>query len=93
MIGATIAIVVGILLLFLAWQQRHQIRIGRRKKNSIGLLRPHQTHLERKLLKLLGGNWNTANRLIRQSQIRYPEKSVDWHWEKVIYDLERDRWR
>jgi hypothetical protein len=93
MTGGTIAIVVGILLLFIAWQQRHQIRIGGRRDFSIGPIRPQQPHLERKLLKLLNGNRNTANRLIRQSQIRYPEKSADWHWEKVIYDLERDRWR
>jgi len=49
--------------------------------------------LERKLLKLLGGDRNTANRLILQSRRRYPDKSADWHWEKAIYDLERDRWR
>ena len=93
MAGAAIAIVIGICLLFLAWQQRHQIHIGGRRIVVSKGLRPQQPHLERKLIKLLGGNRNTADRLIRQSQLRYPDKSADWHWEKAIYDLERDRWR
>jgi hypothetical protein len=94
MTGAAIAIGLGICLLFLAWQQRGNIRIPRIKRNSSsGNFRPQQPHLERKLLKLLGGNQGTAQRLIQQSRRRYPEKPADWHWEKAIYDLERDRWR
>jgi hypothetical protein len=98
MTGAQIAIVVGICLLFLAWKQRHQIRVGGGRRNARNnvpsqAVRPQHPHLERKLLKLLGGNRNTANRLIQQSQLKHPEKSSDWHWEKAIYDLERDRWR
>lgn len=90
MTGAIIAIVVGICLLFIGWQQRNAVRIGRGRSRTI---KPQHPHLERKLLKLLGGNRNTANRLISQSQMRYPDKNADWHWEKAIYDLERDRWR
>ncbi len=90
MTGAQIAIVVGLCLLFLAWQQRGRIR-GRGRGNSD--LRPQHPHLERKLLKLLGGNRSTAERLIQQSRLKHPDKSADWHWEKAIYDLERDRWR
>ena len=94
MTGAMIAIAVGLCLLLVAWQQRHQVRIGGRIGKPINrTVRPQHPHLERKLLKLLGGNRNTANRLIQQSQLRYPDKSPDWHWEKAIYDLERDRWR
>jgi hypothetical protein len=91
--GAAIAIFVGVCLLFLAWQQRHHVRIGGRRNSVRRAAPPQHPHLERKLLKLLGGNRNTANRLIQQSQIRNPDKSADWHWEKAIYDLERDRWR
>jgi hypothetical protein len=87
--AAAIAIFVGLCLLFLAWQQRQYIQIG----GSNRQYRPQHPHLERKLLKLLGGNRNTAERLIGQSRLRNPDRSADWHWEKVIYDLERDRWR
>jgi hypothetical protein len=93
MTGAEIAIIAAICLLFLAWQQRHRFRGRGRHNSSRSVLRPQHPHLERKLLKLLGGNRNTADRLIQQSQLKHPDKSADWHWEKAIYDLERDRWR
>jgi hypothetical protein len=93
MTGAAIAISVGLCLLLFAWQQRHSIQIGGRSDRINRQYRPQHPHLERKLLKLLGGNRNTAERLIRQSRLRNPDRAADWHWEKVIYDLERDRWR
>lgn len=93
MTGAQIAIVVGLCLLFLAWQQRNRLRGRGRDNSGRAALRPQHPHLERKLLKLLGGNRNTADRLIQQSRLRNPDKPADWHWEKAIYDLERDRWR
>jgi cytochrome c-type biogenesis protein CcmH/NrfG len=93
MSGAAIAILVGLCLLYLAWQQRHRFQLGGSSKTTDRQYRPQHPHLERKLLKLLGGNRNTAERLIRQSQLRNPDRSADWHWEKAIYDLERDRWR
>ena len=93
MSGAAIAIALGLCLLFFAWRQRHQLPITKGSKSFGRQLRPQHPQLERKLLKLLGGNQNTASRLIQQSRLRNPDKPADWHWEKVIYDLERDRWR
>jgi hypothetical protein len=93
MTGAAIAISLGLCLLLFLWTQRHKISIGGRRHLTNRKLRPQHPQLERKLLKLLGGNQNTAHRLIQQSKLRHPEKSADWHWEKAIYDLERDRWR
>jgi hypothetical protein len=93
MTGVQITIVVGLCLLFVTWQQRDRIRIRGRRNSNRADLRPQHPHLERKLLKLLGGNRSTANRLIQQSRLKNPDKSADWHWEKAIYDLERDRWR
>jgi hypothetical protein len=92
MTGAAIAIAMGACLLFLAWQQRHQIYQGS-SRSPKRRFRPRQSHLERKLLKLVGGDRQMVDRLTKQSQVRHPDKSADWHWEKVIYDLERDRWR
>jgi hypothetical protein len=86
------AILIGLCLIFFAWQQRDRLTVGRRFNITHRQSRPQQ-HLERKLLKLLGGKHKTAHRLIQQSRLRYPDKSTDWHWEKAIYDLERDRWR
>ncbi len=94
MSGAAIAIAVGICLLLFLWTQNQKRSTGGRLNSTNNRkLRPQHPQLERKLLKLLGGNQSTANRLIQQSQLRHPDKSADWHWEKAIYDLERDRWR
>ncbi len=46
---------------------------------------------ERKLLRLLNGDRRTANRLVANMQMRNPDKSDQWCWEKVIFDLQRDR--
>jgi hypothetical protein len=93
MTGATIAILLGCCLLFFAWQQPKKISVNRRNNTLKRNFRPQTAGLERKLLKLLGGKHKIADRLINQSRIKYPDKPADWHWEKAIYDLERDRWR
>lgn len=48
-------------------------------------------HLQRKLLRLLHNDRNTANRLISHTKKTHPNRSPNWVLEKVIYDLERDR--
>lgn len=47
--------------------------------------------LQKKLLRLLHTDRDTANRLLAQVKAKNPYRSVDWCVEKVIYDLERDR--
>ncbi|MCJ8279015.1 MAG: hypothetical protein MJK14_03475 [Rivularia sp. ALOHA_DT_140] len=47
--------------------------------------------MRNELLRLLGGDRRTANRLIAGIKQSHPGKSIDWVVEKVIYDLERDR--
>jgi uncharacterized protein HemY len=50
-------------------------------------------HLQAKLLNLMNGDRKGAERLIRQARLKYSGKSDNWYVEKVIFDLERDRWR
>jgi hypothetical protein len=93
MTGPIIAIVIGVCLLFIAsfqWLRGNTSRRFARSKQRV--IRPQQSQLEQKLLKLCG-NRKMVDRLIRQSQLRHPDKTPNWHWEKAIYDLERDRWR
>lgn len=47
--------------------------------------------LQHKLLILLNGDRNTANRLLNLAKTRNPQKSIQWCAEKVIFDLQRDR--
>lgn len=49
------------------------------------------SQLQRKLLRLLHNDRNTANRLLAQVKLNHPGRSANWVVEKVIYDLERDR--
>ena len=44
-----------------------------------------------KLLTLLHSDKETANRLLTQVKLKYPNKTADWYAQKVIYDLVRDR--
>ncbi len=47
--------------------------------------------LRKQLLLLVGGDRNTANRLVAGIKKSHPDKSINWILEKAIYDLERDR--
>jgi hypothetical protein len=47
--------------------------------------------MRQKLLRLVGGYWEIAERLIEDTKYRYPGMSEDWYIEKVIQDLERDK--
>ena len=47
--------------------------------------------LEGKLLSLLHGDRSTAERLLKNIRLRYPDQSDQWILEKTIFDLTRDR--
>ncbi|HEY9833697.1 MAG TPA: hypothetical protein V6D26_24315 [Stenomitos sp.] len=47
--------------------------------------------LRQRLFTLIQGDWNLAERLLNSARMNYPGQTEDWYWEKVIYDLERDR--
>lgn len=44
-----------------------------------------------RLYTLVGGDMRTARRLVEAVRQSNPRRSYQWHWEKVIYDLERDK--
>ena len=46
--------------------------------------------LRRKLWTLVHGDNDLAERLLESARRNHPNRSEDWYWEKVIYDLERD---
>lgn len=47
--------------------------------------------VQNKLYRLVKGDWKTAERLLQNIRRRNPTRSEQWVWEKVIWDLERDR--
>ena len=60
------------------------------KEDTIHLDRASRD-LQKKLLRLLHDDRDTADRLLSQVKIKNPSKPINWCVEKVIYDLERDR--
>lgn len=47
--------------------------------------------VKNRLNTLINGDMKTADRLLESTRLRNPERSEQWVWEKVIFDLERDR--
>jgi len=47
--------------------------------------------LENKLVNLLAGDIDAAERLVTQVKQEYPGMPENWYWERAIADLERDR--
>ncbi|MDS3860256.1 hypothetical protein RIF25_05495 [Thermosynechococcaceae cyanobacterium BACA0444] len=74
------------------FQQRSRFQKNQPQQQSPNWFRSSKAkHLERELLSLLGGDQNTLQRLLSYSQEHNRDKSIEWHLEKVKYDLERDR--
>jgi tetratricopeptide (TPR) repeat protein len=49
------------------------------------------SELQNRLLRLVGGYWDVAERLIDLAKRKNPGMPEDWYWEKVIEDIESDR--
>jgi len=86
-----IALIVG--LFFWLKRSRGQVRF---RNNQHLAAKPGPTQrvrgqTQRQLLRLVGGNKAVAERLVGQVQLRYPNHSQQWCWEKAIYDIQRDR--
>ncbi len=43
------------------------------------------------LLRMVGGNWDIAERLVDIARQKQPGMPEEWYWKKAIHDLERDR--
>jgi uncharacterized protein HemY len=91
---ATVAIVLALIILLVLYA-RDPFRGNHGTGRGSGTNRPRQAsrHMQTKLLKLMHGDRKGAERLLQQARLKYGGKSEDWYCEKVIFDLERDRWR
>jgi hypothetical protein len=103
-IFAVVAVAV-VLLRGSTWWQRKKIErrlrntLGAHSQLNLGGRRGNagnnnvSPQVRRKLLRLLGNHQPTVDRLVDQARWKNPGESEQWYWEKVLYDLERDRWR
>lgn len=68
-----------------------QIQSSPAKQQNKTNTNAEKTRLREKLLILVGGYWEIAERLIEQARQNFPGRQEEWYWQKVIADLERDR--
>ncbi len=75
------------------WENYRQVLESLKKIRSATPQRPKITpeNLRQRLLRLVGGHWPLAERLLDQARYNYPGMTEQWYLEKTIYDLERDR--
>ncbi|MBD0335635.1 MAG: hypothetical protein ICV62_09110 [Cyanobacteria bacterium Co-bin13] len=91
-LSVLLAVAIALAILFW-WRQRQR---GGRIRGKVPTFAgrvggPVQSGTRRLLLRLVGGNRGTAERLLSQVRQRYPGKPEQWYWEKAIYDIQRDR--
>lgn len=87
-------LILAIAFLFNLWPQPQTQASSRQSSSS--LLKPwgsspSSQQLHSKLLRLLRGDRKAAHRLLEHVRHMHPGRSERWYYEKVIYDLQRDR--
>jgi flagellar basal body-associated protein FliL len=64
---------------------------SKNNRQNLPISQPKLFYLERELLTLVNGDKALATRLFLSIRLRNPQRSKSWCYEKVIYDLKRDR--
>ena len=75
------------------WDNYQQVSESLKKIHSFAPENNQKNTYERlrhRLLRLVGGQWEMAQRLIEQAKFYNPGMSEEWYMEAVISDLERD---
>lgn len=76
------------------WRPQNRRRsMTRGRLQPLPVLTASPQALEQQLVYLLQGDRAAAHRLVASIRQRHPQESVQWCWEKAIWDLERDRFR
>lgn len=77
------------------WDNYHQVLNNLKKIQTSHPESKQQKYnlLRQRLLRLVGGYWEIAQRLIEQKRDNYPGMTDEWYLQKAIEDLERDRGR
>jgi flagellar basal body-associated protein FliL len=71
--------------------QNQQSSTSKNNRQKLPTSQNQLFYLERELLTLVNGDKALATRLLLNIRLRNPQRSKSWCYEKVIYDLKRDR--
>jgi uncharacterized membrane-anchored protein YhcB (DUF1043 family) len=84
-------VIVGIVLLFVVFEKSSnksradQIFDTWMEKSKV------DPETRRRTIVIAGHDMERVNRLLDNVRRNYPDKSEQWYWEKILYDMERDR--
>ncbi|MDZ7959928.1 MAG: tetratricopeptide repeat protein [Aulosira sp. DedQUE10] len=75
------------------WENYHQVlnSLSKIQKSLPETKNQKYNLLRQRLLRMVGGQWEIAQRLIQQKKDYYPQMPEEWYLQKVIAELERDR--
>jgi len=75
------------------WENYHQVlnSLNKIQKSLPETKNQKYNLLRQRLLGMVGGQWEIAQRLIQQKKDYYPQMPEEWYLQKVITELERDR--
>jgi hypothetical protein len=82
--------VVGVVLLYSAWEKfsaksrADGIFADWKKQGTV------DPRLKQRTIALMNNDMQRIERLLENARLRNPDKSEQWYWEKILYDLERD---
>lgn len=95
---AELVFVLVLIVFVLSWLLTQQPRprrafqpSGEPRASLPRILQPVDSKTRKRLLRLVNGDKRIAKRLLNHARATNPNRSEQWCWEKVIYDLERDR--
>ncbi|MDF5723464.1 MAG: ABC transporter permease [Rhizonema sp. PD37] len=89
----SLIVIFGTLYYVLFWELRKQQSVSLqggtpvRAQESVADIR-----LQNRLIAILDGDTGAVERLIKQAKHETPGMPENWYWERVIADVESDRW-
>ncbi|HEY9761556.1 MAG TPA: hypothetical protein V6D07_03465 [Trichocoleus sp.] len=89
-LSVLLAVAIALGLVFW-WRQKKGKGLRGASPLSVNLGKSVYGPTRRQLLRMVGGNRATAERLLSRVRQRYPGRPEQWYWEKAIYDIQRDR--
>ena len=93
----SLLIAIALLVGTFFWIKYSQTK-GRSQRYRPSVRRPaaHQpqgvsSQTKKELQRLVHGNQDLAERLVKQVRLHNPDRSEQWCWEKAVHDIQRDR--
>jgi Zn-dependent protease len=64
---------------------------GNSVKEKVNLLNQVHPETRKRAIVLAGHDMERIERLLNGARLKHPDRLEQWYWEKILYDMERDR--